>query len=578
MKTILRGFMLILLALCRTLSINAEEISTITTIGSNISSLDELTEGMQIIFFNPNRGGYIHEDAETGDLFMQPRPEENSPAGMNYVWTVEMESGKYKFCSNSGRYIPILEPGVGAIAGTKAELFVIEPSTTSVGKWTIQGASNQIYFNANAVGSTFVGWNAIGLNCDYEIIPVETALTDNRLPELKKEIQQILLSENCVGGYTTTDLEDLVTVYDDGMCQDYDLLKKIFDNLQKCNPIAFNPNNYYRLENATRKTSTGNATNVGDGGWLEEVDLLDTPSLTEIKYTAMDRDDSRANGIWSLEPTNGYFTFRHLNTNTYIGGTNGTTPTADQENASQFMLSAIGWAFGQYYLTTNGGGLHITGTSGSNNAGLIIYGSYVEDGINTPSSWFIRPVENIRAQVDESGFAMLNYPLAVELPSEAEAYYCTAAMEDKLYMEKIDGRIIPPFTPFVLKAFPGDYLLQIKSAMEGNLAKPLPDNLLKGTTKAEKKSKVYVWKERNGISGFYLVEGSEIIPQNKAYFLPVETEHKMLQLEFGQPTNIQTPEYLDLNSQKWYGLDGKQTDRVSKGIYINESGRKVLVP
>lgn len=209
MKIILRGFMLILLALCRTLSINAEEISTITTIGSNISSLDDLTEGMQIIFFNPNRGGYIHEDAETGDLFMQPRPEENSPAGMNYVWTVEMESGKYKFCSNSGRYIPILEPGVGAIAGTKAELFVIEPSTTSVGKWTIQGASNQIYFNANAVGSTFVGWNAIGLNCDYEIIPVETALTDNRLPELKKEIQQILLSENCVGGYTSTDLEDL---------------------------------------------------------------------------------------------------------------------------------------------------------------------------------------------------------------------------------------------------------------------------------------------------------------------------------------------------------------------------------
>lgn len=578
MKTIVRNWMFLLLALCSMLPAHAEEISTITSIGSNISSLGELTEGIQIIFFNPNRGGYIHEDAETGDLFMQPRPEENSPSGMNYVWTVEMEAGKYKFRSNSGRYIPTLEPGVGAIAGAKAELFVIEPSTTSSGKWTIQGVSNQIYFNANAVGGTFVGWNAIGLNCDYEIIPVETALTDNRLPELKKEVQQILLSENCVGGYTTAELKDLVAVYEEGACQDYDLLKKAFDDLQRCNPIAFNPDAYYRLENAARKTSTGNATNVGDGGWLEEVDLLDTPSLTEIKYTAMDRDDTRANGIWSLERLNGHFVFKHLNTQTYIGGTNGTTPTAAPENASRFMLSAIGWAFGQYYLTTNGGGLHITGTSGSNNAGLIIYGSYVEDGVNTPSSWFIRPVESIRAQVDESGFALLNYPFSVELPLDAEAYYCTAAMEDKLYMEKIDGRIVPPFTPFVLKAFPGDYSLLIKSVMEGNSAKPLPNNLLKGTTKSEKKNNVYVWQEKNGIFGFYLQKGSKTIPQNKAYFLSEDTEHEMLQLEFGQPTGIQSPDHLNPNTQKLYRLDGKQADRVSKGIYIDASGRKVLIP
>ena len=170
-------FLFALLLTCfSALQTKAEKV--ITTIGSNINSVSEITDGGYYLLYNVGRNTYICENATNGCLDASSvAPTVNGSYGSyDYIFQAHAEDGgKFSFSTCSGRYIPVANKGgnsYGVSAANRDKVTISENGSN--GNWLVTTSRAGLYWNGNA--NTFTGWDSnSGGHSEYKIIPVTVA-------------------------------------------------------------------------------------------------------------------------------------------------------------------------------------------------------------------------------------------------------------------------------------------------------------------------------------------------------------------------------------------------------------------
>lgn len=153
----------------------------IESIGNNITSLDQLTDGSYVIFYNVGRQKYIYEGTHDHKLWMGTTP--TTGAGHEYIFRVRKEGDKYAFMAMSGRYFSSPLDGedvytVGIDNDAKDE-FTITAHTEDNTKWLVKSSNINKWWDAQ--DARFVGWQGNGTNSRYEIKPVSVVNLEHDL-------------------------------------------------------------------------------------------------------------------------------------------------------------------------------------------------------------------------------------------------------------------------------------------------------------------------------------------------------------------------------------------------------------
>ena len=153
----------------------------IESIGENISSLDDLTDGSYVVFYNAGRQKYIYEGTHDHKLYMGGEPAVG--AGHKYIFRVRKEGEKYAFMAVSGRYISTPLDGKDVftfgIENPAKDEFAISKDGE---KWKLKSTNADIWWDAQS--DRFVGWQGSGANCLYEIKPVNVKNLEHDLSDV----------------------------------------------------------------------------------------------------------------------------------------------------------------------------------------------------------------------------------------------------------------------------------------------------------------------------------------------------------------------------------------------------------
>lgn len=348
--------------------------------------------------------------------------------------------------------------------------------------------------------------------------------------------------------------------------------------------VSFNPEQYYRIENLTRKYSTRNGENLNNGGYLEAVDHLETPVYTEtLGYRSNDRSSSRAQAIWRFEGngTDGQYYLKSLNAGTYMSGSdseffqNGVTTT---ETATAFTLEALGDC--QYKIKKAGSAqrLHASGPGEANGAAIMFYNGGEK---NSASAWYLIPATSIDLSISAAGYATANYPFAVQLPEGVTAYTGTVSTTGEtgvFELAEVSDDIVPANTPVILEGAANTYALTILPTHVGD---PIIPNDLTGSTlytAVETETQAYILGNGTNGIGFYEMNAEDrTMASNKAYITLPATAHAIRSITIGGPTTgIENTVAEGAAQEEYYDLQGRRVMNPTKGIYVTKSGKKVL--
>ena len=170
MKKVFFLFAWLLTCVC-TVQMNAGNV--ITSIGSNITDVSQITNGSYYIFKSAHKG-FLYENATTGRI--DPGSGAVVGAGTAYIWQAHAEDGgKFSFSSASGKYFstPLDGQDVYTVNASSAakDKFEVSDAGAGNGTWKLKSSNANIYWDCQS--ARFVGWQGSGTNCRFEIIPVE---------------------------------------------------------------------------------------------------------------------------------------------------------------------------------------------------------------------------------------------------------------------------------------------------------------------------------------------------------------------------------------------------------------------
>ncbi len=338
---------------------------------------------------------------------------------------------------------------------------------------------------------------------------------------------------------------------------------------------VLDPAKLYRIQNYARKSSTLNTNNPGQGGYMEVTDKNIT--LFTVDMAAIDADDSRATAIWKFEPTADNATtykLHNLNSGLYVGTSESEgflQTAADADNAATVSLTDLTSA--QWNITPSGkNSLHASGNTEAIGAGIMCYNT----GKNEASAWYIIPATTIDLNVGATGYATVNYPFAVELPAGVTAYKVSGETDAAVTLAKLTltGNVLPAGTPVIVTASEGKYTLTL-----------LPDNTddaietgLKGTTVSAYHD-AYILSKQEGdedVKFYRLADDSYVYP-NKAYLDATTATGESLALKIGGTTTGISGATATDGAETYYDLNGRRVFYPAKGIFVTESGKKVIL-
>ena len=155
----------------------------IESIGENITSLNQLTDGSYVAFYNVGKSKYIYEGMDH-KLWMGT--DAVADAGHEYIFRVRKEGDKYAFMAMSGRYISTPLDGYDVITKSvddnAKDEFTIAAHGEDNSKWKLQSTNNgNLYWDAQ--DARFVGWQGNGTNSRYEIRPVAVKDSEHALAD-----------------------------------------------------------------------------------------------------------------------------------------------------------------------------------------------------------------------------------------------------------------------------------------------------------------------------------------------------------------------------------------------------------
>lgn len=190
--------------------------------------------------------------------------------------------------------------------------------------------------------------------------------------------------------------------------------------------------------------------------------------------------------------------------------------------------------------------------------------------LNADASHFIlEDAASISVAVSAAGYATLNVPFAVTIPSDVKAY--TGKINGNyLLLNEVSGTI-PANTAVVLAADQGSYTFNITADVAAI------DNDLQGTLTEAKPDGALTLQVIDEAIGFYTFDGTAI-GANKAYIsLPGNgNDVKALTLQFSEVDAINSPSRDSADQGSIYNIAGQRVQNAQRGIYIRNH-KKVLV-
>ena len=204
------------------------------------------------------------------------------------------------------------------------------------------------------------------------------------------------------------------------------------------------------------------------------------------------------------------------------------------------------------------------------------------DGGNDGSSNNFRIVEvtTIPVNITSAGYATLNLPMAVNIPTDVKAY--TGQKEgNELKLTAITTGIIPAKTPVVIEGAEGTHNFNINYDNTAAIA----NNGLNGTlipTAIDNGATAYVLGNGSKGIAFYKVtsETDRTIGANKAYAgsTTVEATANVLIFNFSDiTTGINNAATSQGNDNNYYDLNGRRVLYPAHGIFVKENGQKVFI-
>lgn len=155
----------------------ASASDVVTSVGTAVTDIAQLTEGTKVLFYQNSFGGYLKENSSNG-LDLTADIELGTIASGDYIWTISHvqntgDGVSLWLTSNRGNHIATFtdyndgysryRTTTGAEAGT----WTITADASGADLFNI-GDVNGVYFNGQS-GPKFVGWNSAGGNSCYKI-------------------------------------------------------------------------------------------------------------------------------------------------------------------------------------------------------------------------------------------------------------------------------------------------------------------------------------------------------------------------------------------------------------------------
>ncbi len=500
----------------------------------------------------------------------------------NAIWTLTYnDDNTFTLVNPFGYYIGAIPGSASAQytsttdASAAGSFSFVAAGTTYPGYTAIGGTANQRQMHEDA-SHKVVNWGT-GAEATFWTLEAATIPYDGIIADYIKEVEA---HASYVGGVDIAD-ENYATAKATALATPnkatYDALVAAANSADK---VALDPAKFYRIQNYARKNDAGNSTYPGKGGCMEVVDR-NISSPVAIDLSAIERDNSHTTALWQFVPNDGESTYKlhNLNSDSYISTTektNGSNHTyaavVDADNAAAITLTDLGNAQWNIIPGSNNA-LHVSG--GTEDApGRVIY---YNGGANTASAWYIIEATTIDLNVGSTGYASVNYPFAVELPSGVTAYKVENETDAAVTLTELTltDNVLPANTPVIVTvAAAGTYTLTL-----------LPDNTdaaietgLKGTTMSVSAAAYILGKKDTDteVKFYTLADGSYVYP-NKAYLDATSATAESLALKIGGTTTGITGATATDGAETYYDLNGRRVLYPAKGIFVTESGKKVIL-
>lgn len=214
-----------------------------------------------------------------------------------------------------------------------------------------------------------------------------------------------------------------------------------------------------------------------------------------------------------------------------------------------------------------------------------INSDYVEIGswnnVDQNNNFLIKEVTEIPVSISAVGYATLNLPCAVTIPTNVKAYTATDG-ETEVTLSEVEGGVIPANTPVILVGTEGIHNFTIQTE---NTTAAITPNALNGTlvpTAVAADASAYILKKGDHGIGMYKItsETDRTIAANKAYMGSTAgaSASNVKTFNFGgTSTGINNVVVGNAKNNVYYDLNGRRVLYPAHGVFVKANGEKVYI-
>ena len=578
---------------------NATFTGTASTIGTEGNVPFDTEKWYTVKFRNDDAKGMVHvsgDNISSGTTFSTITDATQYKGG---IWKFEKSGFGVKIKNYDGKYVYVSS----TVGGTKATL--ADEGTLFVGLTNSSGGFTLKVPGATAVigdhASSCLGiWNTAITTSQNdggsgftitEIDPVESYKTVATNFVNSVTAGETYTGDNFIAFYGPTEsnlsaaktaLQSATSIDDFGNA--VALASKIEDNVDETA--------YYRIygqrTDINKKYITSASVKVTTDGAM----TTDYDSDNARRVTRVTSDGALVPQLWQIKKTDsGLYKFLNVNTGACLGGTASDGSALDfptsNEWSKEFGLSQLSSSsqsnlsgeekYTTLHITLDGQYINMYG--GSNNNIMAVYNDETDKG----GFFKFEKVTSVPVTIGTTGYTTVCYPFAVTIPDGVEAYYGTTVDSNSmLQLQKVDGGTIPAGEGVILyKQGGGEVSLPIATAT-ADAVTSLAGNLLKGATAARygfSGSDTY-GLGKSGESVSFLLNEMTHVPANKAYLVKTSASTaSAIGFSFGTTDGIgSATTESEAAPTRYYDLNGRLVSFPVHGVFVTNTGKKVLVP
>ena len=512
----------------------------------------------------------------------------------NYTFSFYKYGDKdYMYNVGSKTFISSFANGGWLLSVTPTAMTINPVSTTNYAFKLASGGDSEYIHSNNGYATGVVTWNA-NTASQWNLIEVgdvsaEDLATIQSYAEFGTNLataKALVAAENSVGGYTTTQLATLKSVYADGNCtiDNGEALINAINALSSENTIQFNYSKKYALKNVSnnnfyleyKEEAQGSAT---------------APHLTNTGKTT---------NAYEATNDNYNFSFYKDGDNTYmynVGSKKFVTSHADG-NDSWWTLSETPSAIGIATPTTTSYAFRLASQTADGNNYIHVNNGNYDSGVvcwsssSTASQWNLVEVGDVSvseiAYIDElvanattmtltigaAGYATLSSTYAMLIPQDVKVMYASSTTATSVKLTQITDGVIPASYGVVVKGEEGTYTF--KKTLQSGTSET---NLLVGTLDSAREAQAneYVLAMKNNVVGFYKVTVGSTMLANKAYLYDGSSLSKGFTFDEGGLTGIDDATIKDSDASKiYYNINGQRELNPKKGMMYIVKGQKII--